>query len=305
MLDIASLIVSSIRSASPVIIASVGEIHAEKAGVMNLGVEGMMMFGAFASFAGVHATGSISLGILCGIIGGGLLALLHSILVISLGVDHIISGISIGVLGTSLADFFGRPFIGKQIDNLQPLNIEYLTDIPYIGKIVFGHNPLVYLFVVLIFGSWFVFQYLRIGSSIVAVGDNPKAADAAGIQVIRLRYVSVVYGGMLAGLAGAYMTLNYSTTFVSNITSGRGWIAIALVIFASWRPLRATLGGLLFGSIEALQFHLSLMKIKVPYHFMMMMPYLITIIVLVLYGRKMLDKKPTTPKSLGITYRRD
>ncbi len=302
---LASLLTATIRSACPVVLAAVGEIHSEKAGVTNLGVEGMMMFGAFICFVVVRSTGSLALGVLAAIAAGALLAFVHGVLVVPLALDQTISGIMLGYLAIALADFLGRPLMGAQIENLQPIRLGPLSDLPVIGSALFGQNPLVYITAVVVLLSWALFRYTAVGSMVTAVGDNPRAADAAGLGVQRIRLLSVVYGGMLAGLAGSYMTLNYSSTFVSGLTAGRGWIAIALVFFSTWNPVRAALGGLLFGGIEALQFRLGLLKVQIPYHFLMMLPYAATVLVLVLSGRRTLQGRPAAPQALGEPYRRE
>jgi simple sugar transport system permease protein len=302
---IGSLLAATIRSASPIVLAAVGEIYAERSGVLNLGLDGIMMAGAFACYIGAHISGSLGVGILLGMLAGALLSLLHAVFAINLGVDQIISSLMVGYLGAAVADFLGRPLMGIQIPSLSGNETSVLTQIPVVGRAIFGQNVLVYVTLVIVVVSWFILFRSRPGLVITAVGDNPRAADSAGINVGRVRYVCVLVGGVLAGLAGAYIACVYSSVFSARLIAGRGWIAIALVVFSAYHPVRAALGGLFFGGIEALQFRMELLQVDVPYHFLMMLPYIATILVLVIAGREKLLKLLGAPLTLGRPYKRE
>jgi simple sugar transport system permease protein len=300
-----SLFIATIRSAGPVVLTALGLIHTSRAGVYYLGIEGSMMLGVLGSFVALHLTGSYVFAVLAGMLMGGLLTLLHGLLVVTIGLDNAVVGVMLGTVGFALADFLGRPFLTYQVKNLTPVDLGVLSDLPVAGPIFFQQNVMVYITVVLIVLSYVVFRYTRLGSCIISVGDNPKAADAVGIKVVRVRYLSLLYGGMLIGMGGAYLTLNYSSTFVPGITAGRGWIAFALMIFARYNPLVAGLGGLLFGGMEALEFRLGILNIEAPVYFLKMMPYIATVVVLVLGSLRRERKYPSEPQSEEIAYRRD
>jgi simple sugar transport system permease protein len=300
-----SLLIATIRSAGPVVLTAVGLIHTSRAGVYFLGIEGSMMLGVLASFVVLHLTGSYLFAVLAGMLMGSMLTLLHGLLVVTIGLDNAVVGVMLGSVGFALADFLGRPFLTYQVKNLKPVNLGFLSDLPVIGPIFFHQNPMVYVTLVLTVLSFLVFRYTRLGSRIIAVGDNPKAADAVGIKVVRVRYLSLLYGGMLIGMGGAYLSLNYSTTFVPGITAGRGWIAFALMIFARYNPLVAGLGGLLFGGMEALEFRLGILNIEAPVYFLKMLPYIATVVVLILGSLRQGRQYPSEPQSDEIAYRRD
>lgn len=300
-----SLLIATIRSAGPVVLTAVGLIHTSRAGVYYLGIEGSMMLGVLGSFVALHLTGSYVFAVLAGMLMGGLLTLLHGLLVVTIGLDNAVVGVMLGTVGFALADFLGRPFLTYQVKNLNPVDMGVLSDLPAVGPILFQQNVMVYVTLMLVVLSYVVFRYTRLGSRIIAVGDNPKAADAVGIKVVRVRYLSLLYGGMLIGMGGAYLTLNYSTTFVPGITAGRGWIAFALMIFARYNPLVAGLGGLLFGGMEALEFRLGILNIKAPVYFLKMLPYIATVVVLILGSLRQGRKYPSEPQSDEIAYRRD
>jgi len=300
-----SLLIATIRSAGPVVLTAVGLIHTSRAGVYYLGIEGSMMLGVLGSFVTLHLTGSLIFAVLAGMLMGGLLTLLHGLLVVTIGLDNAVVGVMLGTIGFALADFLGRPFLTYQVKNLKPVDLGFLTDLPAVGPILFQQNLMVYVTLMLVVLSYVVFRYTRLGTRIIAVGDNPRAADAVGIKVVRVRYLSLLYGGMLIGMGGAYLTLNYSTTFVPGITAGRGWIAFALMIFARYNPLVAGLGGLLFGGMEALEFRLGILNIDAPVYFLKMLPYIATVVVLILGNLRQGQKYPSEPQSDEISYRRD
>lgn len=305
VLVITALAAAAVRSSCSVVLAGLSQIHSNRSGVMNLAIDGMVAGGAFACFVAVHYTESLLLGVVSGIAVGGVLGLLLAFLLVDVGLDTNLTGVMLGLLIVALADFASRPLVGNPIESLRAVSLGWLSDLPVVGAALFSQNPLVYVTWLLVAVTWVIFRYLRLGSVICAAGDNPRAADAAGLNVRRTRFLSTLYGGMLAGLSGAYVMLNYSSVYVTLMTAGRGFIAMALVVFSGWDPVKLVLAGLAFGAIEALQFQLELLGVKIHYHLLLAMPYIATIIVVILTGRLGLQKRPVAPQALGKPYRRE
>jgi simple sugar transport system permease protein len=297
----------TIQSSIAVLFATVGEVFAERSGVLNLGVEGMMLMGALSGFAATFYSQSLLLGVLASIVVGGIFALIHGFFTISLRVNQVVSGLALAILGIGLSSFLGRPIIGRVGERFIPYPIPYLQEIPIIGPVLFRQNLLIYLSYLLVPAAWFFLFYTRPGLNLRSVGENPAAADTAGIPVIRIRYLWTAFGGMLAGLGGAYLSLCYTPGWKENMTSGQGWIAIAMVIFALWNPWRAALGALLFGGINALQFYFEARQFTlIPSYILRMLPYLFTIAILVIITRwKTLRKKGSAPAGLGLPFQRE
>jgi simple sugar transport system permease protein len=297
----------AIRSSMAVLFATVGEILAERSGVLNLGVEGMMLMGALAGFAATQATQDLAAGLLAAMLVGGLLALLHAAFVVSLRADQVVCGLALSVLGTGLSSFLGRPVIGQVGPRFLPWPIPGLREIPLLGPACFEQNGLVYLGYLLVPAAWWLLYRTRPGLNLRAVGENPAAADAAGLSVARIRYGWTVGGGMLAGLGGAYLSLSYSPGWKEGMTAGQGWIAIAMVIFALWNPWRGALGALLFGVVNALQFYFDARQISlIPSYILRMLPYLFTIAILILVTRSAaVRRKSGAPAALGLPFRRE
>lgn len=273
----------AVKSSTAVLLATLGEILAERSGVLNLGVEGMMLLGALAGFAAGVATGNPWLGITAGMAAGALASLLHGVFAISIKANQVLSGLALTILGTGLANFLGRSLIGVRGVRMGLLPVPGLSDIPYIGKIFFQQNAIVYLSYILVPLIWWVLFKTRLGLTIRAVGEDAAAADAAGVRVSLMRYGCVLAGGALAGLGGAYLSLVYTPGWKETMTSGQGWIAIAMVVFATWNPVRAYAGALLFGFLTALQFSFQISGNElIPAWVLRMLPYLLTIGVLVL-----------------------
>ena len=297
----------SIQSSAAVLFATIGEIFTERGGVLNLGVEGMMLMGALSGFAAAYLTQSLMLGLLAAITAGGLFAFIHGVFAITLRANQVVCGLSLAILGIGLSSFLGRPLIGKVAARVSPWPVPILSDLPLLGPGLFSQAPLIYLGYVLVPAAWWVLFHTRPGLNLRAVGENPAAANAAGIGVAATRYTWTVFGGMLAGLGGAYLSLAYTPGWRENMSSGQGWIAIAMVIFALWNPWRAALGALLFGLVNALQFTLEARQISLlPSYLLRMLPYLFTILVLVLTTRsKGLRKRSGAPASLGVPFERE
>lgn len=293
-----STLIAGIRLGTPILIAGLGEVFCQRSGILNLGIEGMMAVGALAAFAGVYHTDQLWIGFLCGIAAGGLLGLVHALLSVTLRADQVISGIGVTFLGTGLAMLLGRPFVGQRINELSSMSIPLLRDIPVIGRVLFQHDIITYIAFVLIPLLWYILSYTSLGRKVRAVGEATAAADTMGINVNLVRYLCVLFGGMMAGLAGAYLTIGLVGIWVDGIIAGRGFMAVAIAVFALWNPLRAGIGALLFGAVDAFQLRLQGLGVGIPFQIMMMVPYIATIIVLILSSRRALGGRLGTPREL-------
>jgi general nucleoside transport system permease protein len=297
----------AIQSSVAVLFATLGEVFTERSGVLNLGVEGMMLMGALSGFAATFYSHSLLLGVLASLAVGGLLAMVHGFFTITLRANQVVCGLALTILGIGLSSFLGRPIIGRVAERFVPIPIPVLKEIPILGPVLFNQSALIYVGYVLVPLSWFFLYHTRPGLNLRSIGENPAAADTAGIGVIPLRYLWTAFGGMLAGLGGAYLSLCYTPGWKENMTSGQGWIAIAMVIFALWNPFRAVLGALLFGGVNALQFYFEARQIDlIPSYILRMLPYLFTIAILVIITRrKTVRKRVGAPASLGLPFQRE
>ncbi len=296
--------VSVMSAATPLLLAANGELVAEKAGVLNLGVEGMMLVGAVSGFAVALTTGSATLGILAAALAGGLLALLFALLTLGLMANQVATGLALTIFGVGVSSLMGAGFVGTPVERLPRLEVPGLGDLPVVGPLLFGHDVLVYLSVAMVaLTAWFLAR-TRAGTILRACGENDEAAHALGYPVLAVRCGAVVFGGVSSGLAGAFLSLSYTPMWVEAMTAGRGWIALALVVFAAWRPWRLLIGAYLFGGVTILQLHAQgLGLFAVPSQVLSMLPYLATILVLTLIaagsGRRRLD----APACLGKPFR--
>ena len=296
---IEAILLTIATAATPLLIAAIGELVVERSGVLNLGVEGMMIMGAVTGFGVTLMTGSPWLGILAAIAVGALFSLLFGFLTLTLVTNQVATGLALTLLGLGLSGMLGEGFVGQPGIKLPSLYIPVLSDLPLIGRLVFGQDPIFYLSIILTLGvSWFLF-YSRAGLTLRSVGDNHASAHALGINVIAIRYLAVMFGGACAGLAGAYLSVVYTPQWVENMTAGRGWIALALVVFASWRPWRVLAGAYLFGAVTIGQLHAQALGIGVPSQLLSSLPYLATVVVLVLISRNRRLTMVNTPASLG------
>lgn len=302
---ILAVVVATLRAGTPLVFAALGELVTEKSGVLNLGVEGMMLIGAVAAIATALTSGSLLLGLLAGVVGGALMSLIFGFLTLTLRASQVPTGLALTIFGIGLSAFIGLPFQDKALaPAMTPLNLPGLTDIPVIGKLVFGHDPLVYLsLVVFALVAWFLYR-TRWGLVLRSVGESAEAADAIGYPVVLIRYLAVMFGGAMAGLAGAHLTLAYTPMWAEDMTAGRGWIALALVVFATWRPGRVMIGAYLFGGVTVAQFFLQGAGASIPSHLLAMTPYVATIIVLVLISRDATRIKLNAPAALGKPFHR-
>ena len=297
----------TISSSMAVLYATIGEIYAERSGVLNLGVEGMMLMGALTAFATVYSVQSLWFGVLAAMLVGGAFAMIHGFFSITLRVNQVVSGLSLTLFGIGLSNFLGRPLIGKVSLKFEPFGFFLFGRIPIIGNIFFSHNALVYPAFLLIPFAYIFLYKTRYGLQLRAIGENPSAADTVGINVSRLRYLYTFIGGAFAGLGGAYLSLAYTPGWKEQMTGGQGWIAIALVIFSMWDPVRATAGALLFGFINAFQFYCQAAGLTIiPTYILRMMPYLFTIVVLAIITRwEAAKKRMGAPGALGIPFERE
>jgi general nucleoside transport system permease protein len=294
-----AILLTIATAATPLLIAALGELVVERSGVLNLGVEGMMVMGAVSGFAVAQLTGSPWIGMIAAVIVGALFSLLFGFLALTLVTNQVATGLALTLLGLGLSGLIGESFVGKAGIKLPSLNIPGLSEIPLIGRLLFGGDPVFYLSILLTGGViWFLFK-TRAGLTLRSVGDSHTSAHALGIKVIEIRYLAVMFGGACAGLAGAHLSLVYTPQWVENMTAGRGWIALALVVFSSWRPLRLAAGAYLFGAVGILQLHAQAMGFGIPSQLLSALPYLATVIVLVLISGNRRLTMMNTPASLG------
>ena len=303
MLDIiVSVLTRAIIAGTPLLIATLGEIISERAGILNLGIEGLMSAGAVSAFIVTYTTGNPWLGMLAGIAVGMLLSVIHGFVSISLRANQVVSGLALTMLGLGISGLWGKPYIGRPLPvRMQYPDIPFLSDIPVIGKIFFHHDYYVYLSVLIGIIVWFLMKHTTMGITLRSVGENPKAAESLGISVNRVKYFAVIAGGGLAGMAGAYLSTAYSGSWNEGIVAGRGWIVIALTIFALWQAKGAFIGAYLFGGIFVLQYMLQ--PLGISPNILAMLPYLSTLFVLFIYGlTKSGQRKMNAPATLGEPY---
>ncbi|MCR6545590.1 ABC transporter permease [Dehalobacterium formicoaceticum] len=301
-----TLLATAVTAGTPILLAALGEIITEKSGILNLGVEGMMLVGAVVGFMANVATQNPWLGVLMALIAGGLMALMHAFLTITLRGNQVVCGLALTIFGTGLSGFLGKSFVGIPAPaSFKAFSVPLLGDLPLIGPIFFRQDALVYVSYLLVIVLALFLYKTRWGLSLRAVGENPAAADAVGISVFRIRYLSVIAGGMLAGLGGAYLSLAYAPSWLENMTAGRGWIAVALVIFATWNPVKCLVGSYIFGGLDALGFRIQTRGIDISPFFLQMLPYIATIIVLIFVSRETKTHRVSSPKALSIPYDRE
>jgi len=300
------LLATAVTAGTPLLYAALGEIIAERAGILNLGVEGMMLAGAVSGFMVTLASGNCWAGYAAGMGMGGLLALIHAFLTINFKANQMVSGLSLTLFGTGVSSYLGKNMIGQPAPaTFETISIPGLSNLPGLGPVFFQHDALVYISYVLVIAAGIFLFYTHAGLNLRAMGENPGAADAMGINVFFWRYVSVFIGGALAGAGGAYLSLAYAPSWVENMTGGRGWIALALVIFSLWNPFRAFWSAYLFGGIDAVGFRLQIMGIVIPSFFLQMLPYIFTILALIFITTRKRGFAASAPKALGLPYHRE
>ncbi|MBD7990793.1 ABC transporter permease [Ochrobactrum sp. Sa2BUA5] len=294
-----AILLTIATAATPLLIAAIGELVVERSGVLNLGVEGMMLMGAVSGFAAAQYTGSAWLGMLAAIFVGSLFSGIFAFLTLTLVTNQVATGLALTILGVGASAMLGESFVGMPGVRLDAISIPFLSDIPYVGRFLFGQDPIFYISILLVVGvTWFLFR-TRAGLQLRAIGDSHGSAHALGVHVVRTRYLAVLFGGACAGLAGAQLSLVYVPQWVENMSAGRGWIALALVVFASWRPWRVLIGAYLFGAVTIGQLHAQALGFGLPSQFLSALPYIATIVVLVIISRNRRLTMMNTPASLG------
>jgi len=297
-----AILLTVITAATPLVLAAIGELVTERSGVLNLGVEGMMVMGAACAFIATQQTGSSYVGILAGIASGALFSLLFGFLTLTLVANQVATGLALTILGLGVSGMIGEAYVGQSGIKLPQIVFPFLSDIPFLGALLFKQDLIFYLSIALVAGvHWFLFRS-RAGLKLRAVGDSHSSAHALGINVIRTRYLAVMFGGACAGLAGAQLSLVYTPQWAENMSAGRGWIALALVVFASWRPWRIVAGGYLFGAVSISQLYAQAFGIGIPSQFLSALPYLATIVVLILISHNRRTTLINTPAALGKSF---
>jgi general nucleoside transport system permease protein len=293
------LVALTLAAGTPLVFAALGELVTEKSGVLNLGVEGMMLVGAVTSFIVAATTKQPWLGVAAGMLAGAALSLVFAVLTLSLMANQVATGLALSLFGVGLSAFVGLPYVSIVIDGIKPLAVPGLSDLPVVGKLLFGHNPFVYLSLALFAAiQWFLFR-TRAGLVVRAVGESPDSAHAIGYPVVRIRYLAVMFGGACAGVAGAYLAIAYTPLWTEGMTAGRGWIALALVVFATWKPWRVLAGAYLFGGVTLATFQAQALGVSIPSQFLSMLPYIATIVVLSIISRDAITIRLNAPASLG------
>jgi simple sugar transport system permease protein len=305
---------AGIAAGTPILYAALGEILTERSGILNLGVEGMMLVGALAGIVASLATGSAFVGALAAMVAGGVLSLLHAFISVTLRGDQVVSGLALTIFGAGLSAFLGFPYVNVPAAKFPALPIPLLESIPFFGPVFFQHDLTVYLAFVLVPVTWFWINRTRPGLHLRAVGENPAAADALGVNVVLTRYLYTGLGGVLCGLGGAALSLAYTPGWIENMTAGWGWIAVGLVIFAAWNPWRAAFGAYLFGAISRVVFDIQmvpmahlpqLVKMLLTPEILRMMPYAAVILILIFASRETIRKRIGAPAALGRAYTRE
>ena len=297
------VLAGTLAAATPLIFAGLGELVAERSGVINLGVEGMILIGAIAGFAAAAETGlGPAAGLPAGALAGMGAALVFAVFALSLAANQAACGLALTIFGIGLSAFIGQHYVSYSLPGLKPLSIPLLSDMPVIGPVLFHQDAVVYLSLAAFALVAWALAKTRLGLLLKAVGESPEAAHAIGYPVLAIRYGAVLFGGAMAGLGGAYLSTVYTPLWVQNMSAGRGWIAVALVVFAAWKPGRLLLGAYLFGAVTILQFHAQGLGIALPVQLLAALPYLATIVVLVLISRDRRLLQLNLPASLGKPY---
>ncbi len=296
------LVASLMVAATPILLAAIGELVVEKSGVLNLGVEGMMIIGAICGFAMAVESGSPFLGFIAAAVGGAVLALLFGLLTQVALANQVASGLALTLFGLGLSALLGQSYVGVKPPPTGQLDIPVISDLPVVGPILFSHDPVLYFGIALVVAVWAMLKFTRAGLILRAVGESHDAAHALGYKVVRIRIMAIMFGGACAGLGGAYISLIRVPQWTEGMTAGAGWIALALVVFASWKPGRVLLGAYLFGGVTVVQLNLQAAGVAIPVEYLAMSPYLITILVLRTKAALLLRLAATsTPHTRGLT----
>ena len=304
-----SMLATSVAAASPLLLAALGELVVERSGVLNLGIEGIMLVGALTAVAATLGSGSVLVGIACAIAAGMLLGLLFAFLTVTIRADHVVAGLAMVLLGDGLSSFAGHGLVGIDIgQNVPPLPLPWISDIPALGQIFFRQNALVYFSYLMVAVVWYFLYWTRPGLALRAAGEKPSAVDVVGWNVFRIRYLAVLFGAGMAGLAGAFLSVAYLSTWAEGMTAGRGWVALALVIFAGWHPIKLLGGAYLFGFAYILIAQSQVLGgvfYLISTYVMQMFPYLMAIVVLAVMGRRAMKQRVGAPEALALPYVRE
>jgi simple sugar transport system permease protein len=301
----AHLLVLTLAAGTPLVFAALGELVTEKSGVLNLGVEGMMLVGAVCAFIVTAKTQSPWAGVVAGMAAGAALSLVFAVVALSLLANQVATGLALSLFGVGLSAFVGLPYISVVIEGVKPFAWPALASLPVVGELVFGLNPLIYVSLALFVAVELFLHRTRAGLILRAVGESPQAAHAIGYPVIAIRYGAVLFGGACAGLGGAYLAVAYTPLWVEGMTAGRGWIALALVVFATWKPSRVLIGAYLFGGVTLAQFQAQAAGVEIPSQLLAMLPYLATVVVLAVISRDAALIRLNAPASLGRPFHPD
>lgn len=299
---IISVVKRTLVAGTPLLLGTIGEVICERSGILNLGVEGVMAIGAVTAFIVTFVTGNPWFGMLAAMIAAALISILHAFVSITLQASQVVSGLALTMLGLGISGLVGKPYIGKPLTiKMMSWPIPVLSDIPVIGPIFFDQSPYFYLAILLAVVAWFTLEHTLLGIMIRSAGENPRATETQGISVYKVRYWCVLVGGALSGMAGAHLSTSYSKSWIEGMIAGRGWIVIALTIFALWNPMRAIIGAFLFGGIFVVQYLLQ--PLGIPPNFLAMLPYIATLLVLFI-GSLRDSRKLAGPAMLAEPYRR-
>ena len=293
------LIGAIMASSVPLILAASGELITERSGVLNLGVEGMMIVGAISGFALMVLTDNLFLAVIGSMLSGLIISSIFGFLTQTLFTNHVASGLALTIFGIGISAMIGKNFVGIPGKDFPLLLVNLRESIPFVGPILFGHSIILYVAFALPFATNYFLKKTKLGLIVRAVGDSPVSASNQGINVTLVRYSCILYGGAMCGLAGAYLSLIYTPQWIENMTAGRGWIALALVVFATWSPLKVLAGAIIFGGVTIMQLHLQAIGLRIPVQLLSALPYIMTIIVLVVISRDSRKIKLNTPTSLG------
>ena len=296
------ILTAAIKTGTPLLLVALGEMVCEKSGVLNLGQEGMMLMGAVCGFIAAFSTGSLLLGVMAAIVAGMLMSLLFGVISMHLRANQVATGLALTIFGTGLSAFIGSAYVGQTVKGFTGIRIPVLGDIPFIGTLLFSHDLLIYIsWLLVLLVGWFCVR-TRAGLILRAIGENPHNANAIGLPVLTVRYLAILFGGAMAGLAGSYMSLAYTPMWMENMTGGRGWIALALVVFASWKTKNLVLGAYLFGIASIMHLVLQGLGMKISPSLLAMLPYLATLVVMIFIGSNRMKEKLSAPMSLGQTF---
>ncbi len=293
------IVSGTLAAATALIFAAMGELLAEKSGVLNLGIEGMMATGAAMGFVALSVSGSYTVGFFAAAVLGCLLSLVHAVLTLVFRADQVASGLAIGILGLGLSSAIGKQYEGKAVAGLPELDLGPLSDIPVIGEMFFQQDIMVYLSMALVVATWYVITRTKLGLVICAIGESPENAHALGLKVRLVRAGCVAFGGAMAGIGGAYMSTAYTPLWAEGMIAGRGWIVVALTVFGTWLVPRVTFGAYLFGSMSLLELSIQAFGWNIPSQFMSALPYIVTIIMLAVISRNVTFIRLNSPASLG------